>query len=67
VLIKSAKLPSDIRKMFADKMANANLFLLKGFLARLKNIITDIYSSMNENIQIITKAIFNIMIKIYYK
>jgi hypothetical protein len=42
VLIKSAKLPSDRRKMFADKMANGNLFLPKGFLARLKNIITDI-------------------------
>jgi hypothetical protein len=50
VLIKSAKLPSDRRKMFNDRMANGNLFLPKGFLARLKNIITDIYSSIYENI-----------------
>ncbi|MDD3818458.1 MAG: hypothetical protein PHG41_01255 [Actinomycetota bacterium] len=50
LLIKSAKLPIDRRKMFAVRIANGNLFLLKGFLARLKNIIIDIKSSIYENI-----------------
>jgi hypothetical protein len=50
VLIKSAKLPSDRRKMFAVRAANGNLFLLKGFLARLKNIIIDMNSNIYENI-----------------
>jgi hypothetical protein len=62
VLIKSAKLPSDRRKMFADRMANGNLFLPKGFFARLKNIITDMNSSIYENIQINVIDIFNIII-----
>ena len=50
VPIKSVKLPSERRKMFAERITNGNLLLLKGFLARLKSIITEMQSNIYENI-----------------
>ena len=50
VPIKSVKLPSERRKMFAERITNDNLLLLKGFLARLKSIITEMQSNIYENI-----------------
>ena len=67
VLVNSVKVPSERRKMFTERMPNGNLLLLKGFLARFKSIITEIHSSIYENMYINVKDMFNITIKINYK
>ncbi|OFW62649.1 MAG: hypothetical protein A2Z35_01990 [Actinobacteria bacterium RBG_19FT_COMBO_36_27] len=67
LLVKSIKLPSERRKMFAERIANDILFLPKGFLIRFNTCITGIYNSIYNNIKININDIFNIIIKINYK